>query len=42
MIVQNIEESLIIFENCKMQLANQQFLKLFKNYIININEELLG
>jgi hypothetical protein len=39
MIVQNIGESLVIFENTKMQLANPQFLKLFKNVIIDINTE---
>jgi hypothetical protein len=39
-IVQNIEESLVIFEDSKMYLVNPQFLKLFKNVIIDIKEEL--
>ena len=39
-IVQNIEDSLVIFEDSKMYLVNPQFLKLFKNVIIDIKEEL--
>ena len=40
MIVKNIEESLIIFDDKKMELVNHQFLKLFKNIIIDIDQEI--
>jgi hypothetical protein len=40
MIIQNIEESLVIFENNRMELVNQQFLKHFKNIIIDFENEL--
>ena len=40
MIVQNIEESLVIFENDRAELVNQQFLSLFKNIIIDFETEL--
>ena len=34
MIVQNIEESIVIIDDKKIELVNKQFLKLFKNIII--------
>lgn len=40
MIVKNIEESLIIFDEEKMEHVNQQFLKLFKNIILEIHKEI--
>lgn len=40
MIVKNIEESLIIFDDKKMELVNHQFLKLFKNIIIDLDQEI--
>jgi molecular chaperone DnaK (HSP70) len=40
MIIQNIEESLVIFEDNRMELVNQQFLKHFKNIIIDFENEL--
>ena len=39
-IVKNIEESLIIFDDKKMELVNHQFLKLFKNIIIDLDQEI--
>jgi hypothetical protein len=40
MIVQNIEESLVIFEDDRVELVNQQFLGLLRNIIIDFETEL--
>mgnify|MGYP006102973295 CR=1 FL=1 len=38
MIVKNIEESLVIFEDNRIKLLNHQFLELFKNIIIDFSQ----
>lgn len=40
MIVQNIEESIVIIDDKKIELVNKQFLNLFKNIMIEFHNDI--